>query len=51
MTLKEFQETTVATIRNMPIGLWRRFMGKCKTNGLTAAQGAIEAFNDWLEKE
>lgn len=51
MTIKEFNETTTAFIRNMPIGLWRKFRSKCELLGITSAQGAIEALRDWIDKE
>ena len=39
------------SIRDMPVTLWNRFAGECKTRGMTVTQGAIEAFTDWLNKK
>jgi len=39
------------SIRKVPVGLWMKFTGKCKTNGKTVTQGIIEAVTLWMNKE
>lgn len=51
MTAKEIKETQDKSIRNVPVVLWNRFVGKCKTKGMTITQGIIEAINGWMENE
>ena len=39
------------SIRNIPIGLWMKFVGHCHSKGMTVTQGIIEAINLYLDKE
>lgn len=49
--MNEITETMDKSVRKVPIVLWNRFVGKCKTNGMTVTQGIIEAINLFLTKE
>lgn len=51
MTLEKAKEEQNKTLRLIPMGLWRRFKGKCGTEGISLTQGFIEAANLWLEKD
>ena len=51
MTAKEIKTTQDKSIRDVPVVLWNRFVGRCKTNGKTVTEGIIEALNMWLSKE
>jgi hypothetical protein len=44
-------EVADKSIRNVPLGLWCRFVGRCKTNNMTVTQGIIEAVTLWMNKE
>jgi len=37
------------SIRNVPIGIWQKFVGRCIGQGKTVTQGIIEALNLWME--
>lgn len=50
MTAKEVLETQSKSIKNVPIILWNRFVGACKTEGKTVTEGIIDAINLYLEK-
>lgn len=38
------------SIRNVPLDLWFKFVGKCKTNNKTVTQGITEAINLYLKE-
>jgi hypothetical protein len=48
MTAKEIQETQDKSIKKVPVILWARFVGACKTDQKTVTEGIIEAINLWL---
>lgn len=37
------------SIKKMPRVLWQRFVGRCKTKGMTVTEGMIQAINMFLE--
>ena len=51
MTIEEIKETQDKSVKKVPVVLWNRFVGKCKTNGMTVTQGIIEALNLWLNND
>ena len=50
MTIKEIQETQDKSIKKVPVKLWARFVGACKTEQMTVTQGIIEAFDMFLDR-
>lgn len=44
-------EVADKSIRNVPLGLWCRFVGNCKSQNKTVTEGIIEAINLYLLKD
>ena len=38
------------SIRNVPLGLWCKFAGHCKSRNITITAGIIEAINLYFEE-
>ena len=44
-------EVADKSIRDIPLGIWMRFVGKCHGQGMTVTQGIIEAVTLWMYKK
>jgi hypothetical protein len=51
MDIKKEIELANKSVRNVPVLLWYKFVGHCKTNNKTVTQGIIEAVTLWMNKE
>ena len=49
--IKNGIEVADKSIRDIPLGIWMKFVGKCHGQGTTVTQGIIEAISDFLNKE
>jgi hypothetical protein len=43
-------ELAKVSIRDVPVVLWKRFVGSCVTDNKKVSEGIIEAINLYLEK-
>lgn len=50
MNLNNGIEVADKSIRRVPIGLWMKFAGYCKGNGITITKGIVDAITEYLGK-